>query len=243
MTVIDRPYGGLLASPVRLQPSQNPSLRSTAHSGGHRRRSLRFEPFSRRRSGHRVQLTAIGSKSRPVKDSFHRRQSGSHALQSIKALDNHSYFTLPYPSYDLDTPDDYMRSPVSRALQPLHDEKEGRTRCGLQGMHLAQTAYSKLKAPNGRQQDRGGEDVSDLCTPRGRTTRLLIQKETGQSALESEMLPSEHMSCNTSAAMTTFQPHTPGDAWVDRFSSVCRINCNDTNPETGNTPKAFSTRT
>lgn len=188
----------------------------------------------------------MGSKLKPTKDLFYRRQSGSHALHSKKALDNHSYLTLPHPSFDLDAPDDYMRSPIPRTLRPSHEAEEGRTTADLLGTPLAHTLNSELKTPTARRQDRIGEDVSGLRTPRGKTTRLFVSKERGQLELGSGSRLSEQVSRSTRAEMTAIQPPTPGDAWVDRFSSVCHINCDDTSEETGDTaadPKASTSKT
>ncbi|KAG8881557.1 Rho GTPase [Tulasnella sp. 331] len=235
-------YSGLLASPVRLQPSQNPHSRSTTHLGGQRRRSIRFEPFFRRGSGNHAQLNAIGSKPKPVKDSFHRRQSGSHALQPKKALDNHSYFTLPHPSCDLNTPDDYMRSPTPSASQPY----QGRISDGSLGTRLTETPYDELETPHAKQHDRVGKDVLGVRTPRRRSKQLPITKREVQSELDSRSLLSECASHTSRTAIVGPQPQTPGDAWVDRFSSLCHINRDDTRLETGDTPadpKTFTSQT
>lgn len=196
------PYESLLASPLHLQQTRRNRSRNEVSSGSHRRKSSRFEPFPRRGSVNRARTSKTASAS------FHRRQSGSHALQSKKALDRPGYLTpVQHDALDTDlVPDDYMNSPFlrnSRSPAPRH------------------LARKKSLTPDG--------ELTPLhydCEPDApRTT----QQETMEWDLETprqQPLKSER-SLLRGTQRQTKHSHEPDDSWTTMFSSLCNIEPQD----------------
>jgi len=100
--LFDASSGNVLASPLNLSTASTSTQGTGRYVEGKRRRSLRFERLARRQG-------SAGRGGRAKTESFRRRQSGSHALQSQKALDRPRY--LP-PVRSVDVPDEYMTSPL-----------------------------------------------------------------------------------------------------------------------------------
>lgn len=102
--------GGLLGSPVRLRLASRRSGFKDPGVSNQRHKSLRYEPFPRRSSTHK--LLSAGNEGQGMEREMliRRRQSGSHA----QTRERSGPFILPIPSPGPAPPDDYVRSPMPR---------------------------------------------------------------------------------------------------------------------------------